>query len=136
MDIVLIAGLWLEESAWAGVAARLGECGHRPVRGLIPGHQRSGLTRRLPPAAPASAAGPLPTRQESPPRAHANAAGTSAPAAAEATSGQVKRHDKPDDHMAPQNASIRGDHVFDSPAAVLCCCTQSRNRAQDFELVL
>jgi pimeloyl-ACP methyl ester carboxylesterase len=37
VDIVLIAGLWLEESAWAGVAARLGECGHRPVPVALPG---------------------------------------------------------------------------------------------------
>ena len=37
VDILLIAGLWLEESAWAGVAARLAECGHRPVPVAVPG---------------------------------------------------------------------------------------------------
>lgn len=37
MDILLIAGLWLEESAWAGVAARLAEYGHRPVPVALPG---------------------------------------------------------------------------------------------------
>jgi hypothetical protein len=37
MDIVLIAGLWLEESAWAGVAACLAGCGHRPVPVALPG---------------------------------------------------------------------------------------------------
>jgi pimeloyl-ACP methyl ester carboxylesterase len=37
MDIVLMAGLWLQESAWAGVAARLAERGHRPVPVALPG---------------------------------------------------------------------------------------------------
>ena len=37
MDIVLIAGLWLEGSAWAGVAACLAERGHRPVPVALPG---------------------------------------------------------------------------------------------------
>ncbi len=37
MDIVLIAPLWLQESAWAGVAARLAEYGHRPVPVALPG---------------------------------------------------------------------------------------------------
>jgi pimeloyl-ACP methyl ester carboxylesterase len=37
VEIVLIAGLWLEESAWAGVAARLAEYGHRPVPVALPG---------------------------------------------------------------------------------------------------
>lgn len=37
MDILLIAGLWLEESAWAGVADCLAECGHRPVPVALPG---------------------------------------------------------------------------------------------------
>ena len=37
VDIVLIAGLWLEESAWTGVAARLAERGHRPVPVALPG---------------------------------------------------------------------------------------------------
>ena len=43
MDILLIAGLWLEQSAWAGVAARLAECGHRPVAVALPG-QGDGCT--------------------------------------------------------------------------------------------
>ena len=37
VDIVLIAGLWLEESAWAGVAACLAGYGHRPVPVALPG---------------------------------------------------------------------------------------------------
>jgi pimeloyl-ACP methyl ester carboxylesterase len=37
VDIVLVAGLWLEESAWAGVAGRLAERGHRPVPVALPG---------------------------------------------------------------------------------------------------
>jgi pimeloyl-ACP methyl ester carboxylesterase len=37
VDILLIAGLWLEESVWAGVAGRLAECGHRPVPVALPG---------------------------------------------------------------------------------------------------
>ncbi len=37
MDIVLVAGLWLQESAWAEVAARLAEYGHRPVPVALPG---------------------------------------------------------------------------------------------------
>jgi pimeloyl-ACP methyl ester carboxylesterase len=37
VDILLIAGLWLEESAWAGVAAHLAERGHRPVPVALPG---------------------------------------------------------------------------------------------------
>ena len=37
MDILLIAGLWLEESAWADVAACLAGYGHRPVPVALPG---------------------------------------------------------------------------------------------------
>jgi pimeloyl-ACP methyl ester carboxylesterase len=37
LDILLIAGLWLDESAWAGVAARLAGRGHRPVPVALPG---------------------------------------------------------------------------------------------------
>src|SRR5512146_1370338 len=37
MDIVLIAGLRLQESAWAGAAARLAERGHCPVPVALPG---------------------------------------------------------------------------------------------------
>jgi pimeloyl-ACP methyl ester carboxylesterase len=37
MDIVLIAGLWLDGSAWDGVAAALEALGHRPVPVTLPG---------------------------------------------------------------------------------------------------
>jgi pimeloyl-ACP methyl ester carboxylesterase len=37
VDIVLIAGLWLQESAWTEVAARLAGYGHRPVPVALPG---------------------------------------------------------------------------------------------------
>ena len=37
VDIVLIAGLWLQESAWGGVGARLAKYGHRPVPVALPG---------------------------------------------------------------------------------------------------
>jgi pimeloyl-ACP methyl ester carboxylesterase len=37
MDIVLIAGLWLDGSAWDEVAAALGPLGHRPVPLTLPG---------------------------------------------------------------------------------------------------
>jgi pimeloyl-ACP methyl ester carboxylesterase len=37
MDIVLIAGLWLEGSAWDEVAAALTDLGHRPVPLTLPG---------------------------------------------------------------------------------------------------
>ena len=37
MDILLIAGLWMAESAWSGVAGRLAEYGHRPVPVALPG---------------------------------------------------------------------------------------------------
>lgn len=37
MDIVLIAGLWLEGSAWDQVAAALTDLGHRPVAPTLPG---------------------------------------------------------------------------------------------------
>jgi pimeloyl-ACP methyl ester carboxylesterase len=38
MDIVLIAGPWLDGSAWDGVAARLGARGHPGVPVTLPGH--------------------------------------------------------------------------------------------------
>jgi pimeloyl-ACP methyl ester carboxylesterase len=47
MDIVLIAGLWLQESAWAGVAARLAERGHRPVPVALPGQGDGNLSAAL-----------------------------------------------------------------------------------------
>ena len=37
MDIVLIAGLWLDGSAWTGVADELAALGHRPVPVTLPG---------------------------------------------------------------------------------------------------
>lgn len=37
MDIVLIAGLWLDASAWADVASALESLGHRPVPVSLPG---------------------------------------------------------------------------------------------------
>lgn len=37
VDIVLIAGLWLADSAWAAVAAHLAEHGHRAVPVALPG---------------------------------------------------------------------------------------------------
>jgi pimeloyl-ACP methyl ester carboxylesterase len=37
MDIVLIAGLWLDGSAWADVADVLGGLGHHPVAVTLPG---------------------------------------------------------------------------------------------------
>jgi pimeloyl-ACP methyl ester carboxylesterase len=37
MDIILIAGLWLDASAWDGVAAELRGHGHRPVPLALPG---------------------------------------------------------------------------------------------------
>jgi pimeloyl-ACP methyl ester carboxylesterase len=43
MDIVLIAGLWLNGSAWDDVAPRLEKLGHRPVPVTLPG-QGDGTT--------------------------------------------------------------------------------------------
>src|SRR5690606_38065995 len=37
MDIVLIAGLWLDESVWDDVADAIAERGHRPVPVALPG---------------------------------------------------------------------------------------------------
>ena len=37
MDIVLIAGLWLDASVWADVASELESLGHRPVPVSLPG---------------------------------------------------------------------------------------------------
>jgi pimeloyl-ACP methyl ester carboxylesterase len=47
MDIVLIAGLWLEESAWAGVAACLAGYGHRPVPVALPGQGDGNMSATL-----------------------------------------------------------------------------------------
>ncbi|WP_412544158.1 alpha/beta hydrolase [Longispora sp. K20-0274] len=43
MDILLIAGLWLDGSAWTDVAAELEKLGHRPVPITLPG-QGDGAT--------------------------------------------------------------------------------------------
>ncbi|GAA1655314.1 alpha/beta fold hydrolase [Catellatospora bangladeshensis] len=43
MDILLIAGLWLDGSAWDGVAPALADLGHRPVPITLPG-QGDGAT--------------------------------------------------------------------------------------------
>ncbi|WP_290056531.1 alpha/beta fold hydrolase [Amycolatopsis solani] len=43
MDILLIAGLWLDGSAWDGVASELRSRGHRPVPLTLPG-QGDGAT--------------------------------------------------------------------------------------------
>lgn len=37
MDILLIAGLWLDSSAWGDVVPRLRDLGHRPVAVALPG---------------------------------------------------------------------------------------------------
>ena len=42
MDILLIGGLWLDRSAWGGVASELESLGHRPVPVTLPG-QGDGL---------------------------------------------------------------------------------------------
>ena len=44
MDIVLIAGMWLDGSAWDDVVPELEELGHRPVALTLPG-QGDGNTR-------------------------------------------------------------------------------------------
>lgn len=43
MDIVLVAGLWLDGSAWADVARNLEDLGHRPLPVTLPG-QGDGAT--------------------------------------------------------------------------------------------
>jgi pimeloyl-ACP methyl ester carboxylesterase len=43
MDVLLVAGLWLDGSAWDGVAAALRTLGHRPVPLTLPG-QGDGAT--------------------------------------------------------------------------------------------
>jgi pimeloyl-ACP methyl ester carboxylesterase len=43
MDILLIAGLWLDGSAWDNVAAELRSLGHRPVPLSLPGHASATL---------------------------------------------------------------------------------------------
>lgn len=47
MDIILIAGLWLEASVWDGVAAELRAYGHRPVPLALPGVDDGSATATL-----------------------------------------------------------------------------------------
>ena len=47
MDIVLIAGLWLDASAWDDVAPRLQELGHRPHPVTLPGQGDGSTTATL-----------------------------------------------------------------------------------------
>lgn len=42
MDILLIGGLWLDESAWDDVAAELRALGHRPLPVALPGQLANG----------------------------------------------------------------------------------------------
>lgn len=42
MDILLIGGLWLDETVWKDVAAELQALGHRPVPVALPGQTRAG----------------------------------------------------------------------------------------------
>jgi hypothetical protein len=37
MDVLLIAGLWLDGSVWGNVATELEACGHRAVPVTLPG---------------------------------------------------------------------------------------------------
>jgi hypothetical protein len=37
MDVILIAGLWLDGSAWTEVASELERLGHRPIPVTLPG---------------------------------------------------------------------------------------------------
>lgn len=47
MDLLLIAGLWLDESVWDDVAQRLRELGHRPVAVALPGQGTPPLAATL-----------------------------------------------------------------------------------------
>ena len=47
MDIILIAGLWLDASAWDDVIAPLEELGHRPVPLTLPGQGDGATTATL-----------------------------------------------------------------------------------------
>jgi len=48
MDILLIAGLWLDGSSWNSVAAELGELGHRAVPITLPGQGDGNTSATLP----------------------------------------------------------------------------------------
>ncbi|MDA8285729.1 MAG: alpha/beta fold hydrolase [Actinomycetota bacterium] len=64
-DILLIAGLWLDGSAWDGVVPRLRDLGHRPVALFLPGQGAPPATATLDDqreavvAAAVAAAGPV-----------------------------------------------------------------------------
>ena len=47
MDILLIAGLWLEGSVWSDVVAALEELDHRPVRLTLPGQGDGSVSATL-----------------------------------------------------------------------------------------
>ncbi|MHB8245152.1 MAG: alpha/beta fold hydrolase [Acidimicrobiales bacterium] len=47
MDIILIAGLWLDASAWDDVVPRLRDLGHRPVAVSLPGQGAPAATATL-----------------------------------------------------------------------------------------
>lgn len=47
MDIILIAGLWLERSVWADVVAELESAGHRPLPVSLPGADDASVTATL-----------------------------------------------------------------------------------------
>ncbi|MET8757613.1 alpha/beta hydrolase [Lentzea sp. NPDC004782] len=47
MDVLLIAGLWLDGSAWDGVASALRSLGHRPVPLTLPGQGDGSTTATL-----------------------------------------------------------------------------------------
>lgn len=47
MDIVLVAGLWLDGSAWAEVASALESLGHRPVPVTLPGQGDGSVSATL-----------------------------------------------------------------------------------------
>jgi pimeloyl-ACP methyl ester carboxylesterase len=48
MDILLIGGLWLDESAWDDVAAELRALGHRPLPVALPGQTTNGTKSATP----------------------------------------------------------------------------------------
>ncbi len=47
MDIVLVAGLWLDGSAWADVVPALERLGHRPIPVILPGQGDGSTTATL-----------------------------------------------------------------------------------------
>ncbi|HEX4223191.1 MAG TPA: alpha/beta hydrolase [Pseudonocardiaceae bacterium] len=59
MDVVLIAGLWLDGSAWADVAASSRSLGHRPVPLTLPGQDLDGQVAAVVAAVDAAAGKPV-----------------------------------------------------------------------------